>query len=293
LYPYLGVILTRTIHTTFLLAVVALFVAGCPDESETPSPSDTGATDTSDTSDTSDDVENADTDDTGGEDQETSDPNCHYDCFAHYTCENGEVYWQSGGPIPCEVGGAELCTKGDKVGDCQEGCRIDEDELPSNGPDGWPIMCEENRPRGVGEPCSSDDDCSPAEDHYDAATDEYVEKQLTCDTTAGECVDPNAPGYRNFCDAEPTEIEDGLGYLAPDGDVALPGCNATSYCAVEQNADKSCQICTIECNEDADCPSGSFCTSSQNLDQFDDTIINLCIPSDWQQNRDITDCIDR
>lgn len=285
--------MNRALGTIVLLAIAVLCFAGCPDESETQAPSDTGTTDTTDTTDTSEDTQSADTNDTGGEDEETSDPNCHYDCFAHYTCEDGEVYWQPGGPIPCDIGGEGSCTKGHKVGDCEEGCRIDANELPGNGPDGWPVMCEENRPRDVGEPCTSDDDCSPAEEYYDAAADEYVEKPLTCDTSAGECVDPNAPGYREFCDTDPSDIEDGRGYLAPDGDVALPRCDANSFCAVEQDADESCQICTMECNEDADCPSGSICSPSQNLYQFDNTILDLCIPTDWGARSDIDDCMDR
>lgn len=285
--------MTRLHHLFLLASLVALVGTGCPAESEpqgsngsdTDDAETTDATDTADATDSEDDPP-----DTRDDEEETTDPNCHYDCFTHYTCEDGVVYFQQGGPIPCDIGGSELCDRGYEVGECEDGCRSDTFFPDPSGPDGWPIMCEENRPRAVGEPCASDDDCSPAETSADDSTDGPVEKELECDTDAGTCIDPNNPDYLSYCDADPDQLDGASGYLLPDGQISIPNCADGSYCYVTENADQSCQFCTIECESDATCPAGSSCVGRRGIMLGERDLIDICVPDATGSSESLIQC---
>lgn len=219
-----------------------------------------------------------------------SDPTCHYDCFANFTCEGGEVFYQRGRPIPCSEGGAEACDRGVSVGQCEEGCQDAVDVTAGVDGQNWRQMCEEHRPRAVGEPCASDDDCTPPELYLDEQSGELEPKTLVCDQERGRCVDPDTPDFLVHCEASFSQLDRGVGYFSAGGDVAIPGCTSSDFCFVQKSGSQTCQSCTIACEDDSECPAGSGCFAALDLESTDTTRRTICQPLDWDTVRDVVAC---
>ena len=209
----------------------------------------------------------------GGESSPTDDAgddaaqDCHIDCFADLACD-----------------------RGDKVGECQEGCQDAVEVTAGANGQNWEQLCEENRPRAVGELCTSNEDCAPPESYYDPDAEELQDKTLTCDQERGVCIDPEVPEFLADCDASLADVDVGEGYVLADGDTAIPGCSSSDYCYIEKSRTETCQLCTIECEEHADCPSGSGCHFAQNLDAPGESPIQICQPLQWDTVQGVVQC---
>jgi hypothetical protein len=87
---------------------------------------------------------------------DTSDE-CHYDCIASSTCKDGIVYERLLVSVPCDIYEHEYdgqCPV--RTIKCEQGCRKD---LTTTGDDDAQMLCEENRPRTVGDRCDTRSDC--------------------------------------------------------------------------------------------------------------------------------------
>jgi hypothetical protein len=118
-------------------------------------------------------------------------------------------------------------------------------------------MCEEWRPKQVGDPCDDPTDCDPQVATVNDAGD-VINVYLRCDLETGTCVarDPTVvEGYLAPCGIEaPFGEPPGFAY----GFVLTDVCS-TGVCLVIE--DEMCvrQGCTVACDFDDDCPMGSVC----------------------------------
>ena len=83
------------------------------------------------------------------------DPSCHFDCFGYYACEGGVILRYANTPVPCEHWMGRCPSYPDPSATCLEGCREG-----ARGPTAE-MVCNENQPHAVGDPCASDADCQP------------------------------------------------------------------------------------------------------------------------------------
>jgi len=183
---------------------------------------------------------------------------CHYDCFGFHECENGVVTSWDHTPIPCDVWAGECPHY--KSYFCERGCRMDVSSIePFEEPR---AMCEENRPKQIGDSCAEPSQCDPQ-----VATIEYVDGvpvvtnvYLECDLALGECVEREPPvvvDYLALCGLEAPLDGPGLSYGVRDSAI----CSGGLCIYVEQ---ESCvrQGCTISCDSDDDCPMGFVCNGN-------------------------------
>jgi hypothetical protein len=118
-------------------------------------------------------------------------------------------------------------------------------------------MCEEWRPKQVGDPCDVPTDCDPqvatvADDG--TVTNVYLE----CDLETGACVARDPPVVEDYlapCGVEPSFDGDRTGAY---GFVRTDACSG-GVCLIYETETCVTQGCTIRCDSDDDCPMGSVC----------------------------------
>lgn len=192
--------------------------------------------------------------DPGGDDDPDPDPDyCHYDCFGYHECRDGVVTTWDHTPVPCDYWEGE-CPHYESY-ECVEGCRIDTDQIA----DPWldpAAMCEENRPKQVGDLCADESDCRPEVATWDqtgAVTNVY----LTCDIAAGICVErpaPVVPDWLAACGHVADPFPDSFAYGYVETDACTGG-----VCLYLEREDCVAQGCSIRCESDGDCPMGAVC----------------------------------
>lgn len=175
---------------------------------------------------------------------------CHYDCFGGASCEDGVVTVWFREPIPCAWWTGSCGFSSAHV--CAEGCRaditwVDDERLAES-------LCEEARPRTVGEPCEIDDDCRPTAPHT----------YLRCDME--RCVTAEPPvvdDWRAQCG-----LDLGAAPTRPVSYMSAPGCSGgVCLLAVDDSCeDGVAQGCTIECEGHWGCPGGSVCHAVPSYD---------------------------
>jgi len=181
-----------------------------------------------------------------------ADPNCHYDCFGGAECKNGVVTRYVHTPVPCAFWTGK-CPTGEAF-QCERGCRIDMAQTHDPAIRASE-MCEELRPKKVGDPCTDESYCEPQVATWDSdwkVTNTY----LQCDTDAGTCIE-----------REPPQVADWLAPcgLVPDGQpgyaygvVPTDACSG-GLCAFVESEACVLQGCTTACDSDDDCPPGAVC----------------------------------
>lgn len=184
-----------------------------------------------------------------------ADPYCHWDCFGYTECADGVVTAWEDIPVPCEYWTGECPSS---TFTCERGCRTDVDQL---GPLDPPLnICEENRPKAVGDPCVDDSYCRPevATIHPDGSVTNVY---LQCDTTAGQCVERTPPTVADLyapcgLHADPTN---GIAF----GSIETAACSA-GVCAYYEDETQTCmwQMCTTHCASDGECPVGTTCVDT-------------------------------
>jgi hypothetical protein len=198
----------------------------------------------------------------GADDGGDDDDSCHYDClFSGLACQDGVVstYWASA--IPCDEWNDEWgddCPA-EESETCQEGCRTDGvTELDLDEP--WQRLCEEGRPRQVGEPCVDPSDCLPEVATWDDEGN-VTNVYLACDLELGECVAREPPVVEDWlapiCGLEPGDQEG-------SGVVPRSACSG-GLCLYEVRDGCIAQGCTLACAGDGDCPPGAVCEPDWNL----------------------------
>lgn len=181
------------------------------------------------------------------------DDTCHVDCFGSVECHDGIVTAWANTPVPCDQWTGE-CPHHDSE-PCERGCRVDTEAIYSSYEDPS-VMCEENRPKQVGDPCVDDSYCDPQVATWDEDGN-IINVYLQCDTEAGVCIE-----------REPTVIEDWLGSCGLKVDqvplgfsvVKADGCSG-GLCIYSRPTELDClaQGCTAPCDSDDDCPLGATC----------------------------------
>lgn len=175
--------------------------------------------------------------------------------YSPWDCISGEVYAVVD---PCWICGPSYW---EPVLQCDRGCRIDMNAIKANEYGTWGLpdaeaLCEENRPKEVGDACETDADCKPTFATY-AGNNTYLPPEyLACDLATHACVltePPTISGYMDPCGAIQTS---GDGYQL----VSAPDC-VTGLCFVTAIDSDGCnqQGCTALCSDDSDCPLGSIC----------------------------------
>ena len=235
-----------------LLLGAAVSISACGDSNVliAPPPQPDAGQDTA-PEDVSPDVPDATTD--------VNDPDapCTFRCNARITCDDGTLTRWSSATLACGST-IEDCPR-EGAGTCQRGCREDIDSLPGGSVPTQ--LCEENRPKWAGDPCTTLADCLPL-----PATDTVLgvpqNRYLRCDTDAGVCVadsPPTVPDYMTACGIDEEDLEEPP---APDdiryGIVAASDCPGDLCLFIEA---ETCvrQGCTVACTGDHECPPGSRC----------------------------------
>jgi hypothetical protein len=217
-----------------ILALLIVGAPGCGDERGEREPPDAGLPDS------------------GSVDPGGYDPIC--ECFGYHECRDGVVTTWVTTQVECDGWNGE-CPMGEGY-QCERGCRADAEEvdyaaLPPEE------LCEENRPKQIGDACATEEDCRP---EVAVVQDDFtvVNVYLTCDTAAGLCVAREAPVVADWMaqcglllDGEP-----GFAY----GYVESDACSGGVCLFVERETCVS-QGCTIRCVSDGECPMGSVCQS--------------------------------
>jgi hypothetical protein len=185
------------------------------------------------------------------------DPYCHWDCFGYQECHDGVVTSWEHTPVPCEYWEGE-CPHSTST-PCVEGCRIDTDRI-DGAPDDPSIMCEENRPKHVGDLCADDTDCRPEVATWDDQGN-VTNVYLRCDVDAGMCVARDAPVVADWlatsCGIEPDAFPDSYAYGVREVDTCSGG-----VCLFYEREDCVAQGCTIRCEGDGECPVGAVCDAT-------------------------------
>ena len=189
----------------------------------------------------------------GEEDDGPDDPYCHWDCFGFHECADGIVTSWEHTPVPCEYWEGE-CPHAVTY-QCVEGCRIDTDRIddPSLVP---AAMCEENRPKQIGDVCVDETDCRPEVATWNELG-EVTNVYLRCDGDTGRCVAREPPVISDWlaqCGLVPDEYPESYAYGVAEA--AL--CDSGLCLFVERN-DCVAQGCTIACTSDGECPPGAVC----------------------------------
>lgn len=180
-----------------------------------------------------------------------ADPSCHYDCFGYSACVEGVVTTWAHTPVPCEHWDGACPRR--VTYQCERGCRTN---VESIGPFDEPReMCEEHRPKRIGDPCVDESGCRPEVATWDAqgvVTNVY----LACDVARGVCVardPPVVPDWLAACGLEP-DGQPGFAY-----GVAPSALCAAGVCLYVERDTCVAQGCTIPCAGDGDCPPGAVC----------------------------------
>jgi hypothetical protein len=191
---------------------------------------------------------------------------CFFDCFGSSSCADGVVRSVHAIYSTCEEAAAAGVTEceSEVTYHCARGCRTDETEIDTDqAPE---QLCEENRPKQVGDPCTDDSGCRPEVATINAdgsVTNVY----LQCDMAAGQCVSRDAPVVPDLyasCGLVPESN-------AFEGVVSSDACS-TTVCAFQKSGDCFRDICTASCSSDGDCPAGTTCL---------DWGVGVCVPPDW------------
>jgi hypothetical protein len=181
-----------------------------------------------------------------------ADPYCHYDCFGWAECVNGLATRYMHTPVKCEhwTGKCPIA----EVYPCERGCRIDMTQSFEPAMSARQ-MCEEFRPKQVGDPCTDESYCEPQVATWDSEG-KVTNTYLQCDIDAGTCIAK-----------EPPQVADWLAEcgLAGDGEpgfafgvVVTDACSG-GLCMFVESAACVLQGCTISCDSDDDCPPGAVC----------------------------------
>lgn len=124
------------------------------------------------------------------------------------------------------------------------------------------MLCNEGRPKSVGDACVIDADCRPAAEGVPA---------LECDETTNKCVSVARPvgptGYGATCPI--VELPPGGETVQPHGD--------EMWCYVARDATCRRAFVTIPCTFDEDCPAGSVCTCLES--SVYEASASLCLPT--------------
>lgn len=186
---------------------------------------------------------------------------CYFECFEQYTCADGVAteFPSASRLVDCSAP-LGTCPQGLQVA-CARGCRADlQGPYFPHGYDDTPaIMCEENRPKQVGDPCVDESGCRPEVATWDAQ-DVVTNVYLRCDVGAGRCVvrdPPVVPDWLAHCGL----VDDGQ---PGDAFGAKPttAC-AGGWCLYEETSTCVKQGCTITCTSDGECPPGAVCQDHQ------------------------------
>lgn len=175
-------------------------------------------------------------------------------------CSRGKVFVEQASGRRCGDPGCSVSFEHT----CKKGCRVDchpplfyGQYLPRDA-------CEENRPKQVGDPCKTQEDCLPLTSTFNPADRTVHNTYLRCDPAVGLCLEtsPKTPpsDYLQPCGpALPSSLVGAFGY------VTSPGCKS-EFCLVVGHLYSRCiyQACTLPCEGDHDCPQGSVCTSIRN-----------------------------
>ena len=188
----------------------------------------------------------------GGEEE---DPYCHWDCFGYTECQDGQVTEWANTPVPCAYWTGS-CPISERY-TCMRGCRSD--IVDAFGAPYYRArdLCEENRPKQLGDGCSSEADCLPQvalPNDGGGVTNVY----LTCAADAGVCA----------ARPPPTPPADWLGQCGYGGDtdpssfaygVLGTGNCSSGWCLFVERTGCVAQGCTMACDSDDDCPQDSVC----------------------------------
>lgn len=214
----------------------------------------------------------------GGEDV---DPYCHYDCFGYLTCAEGIVTLYNHVAVPCEywTGGCPH----EVVYTCEKFCSSSVEQDPYTEPS---RLCEEGRPKKVGDPCEAEADCEPQipERNPDGS---IMNIYLQCDLEMHLCVERPAPVVADWlatCDlSHPFGSEDRFEF----GYVRSAACDS-GLCIMAEEETCVRQGCTTECDRDSDCPMGAVCQfalqdwSTSHSDEVE-VIEGVCKPGPYNQ----------
>jgi hypothetical protein len=190
--------------------------------------------------------------------EEGPDASCFYECGQEQICRDGVVTDIHTQYVPCEIANGE-CIVSDTY-TCERGCRTDIPDIRHDPNEPIEHMCEEFRPKQVGEPCQTEEDCRP---EVATVTEEgIVNVYLTCDTAAGACIAREAPVVPDWlapCGLTPQGSPD-FGYRFVETDACSGG-----VCIARENESCVEQGCSIYCASDGECPAGSYCESDAGV----------------------------
>lgn len=115
-------------------------------------------------------------------------------------------------------------------------------------------MCEENRPKQVGDPCDDESDCEPQVATWEGT--EVTTVYLRCDLEQGTCVSRDPPVVEDWLAACGLELDSQPGYAY--GYMPVAACTG-GVCLYLETDECMLQGCTIPCDSDGDCPMGAVC----------------------------------
>jgi len=188
----------------------------------------------------------------GGSDAPSdADPSCHWDCFGLHECHDGVVTTMRHGPVPCEHWQG-VCPRRESFR-CERGCRTDVTYLYPGAE--AREMCEEHRPKQVGDPCRDDSECRPEVATWDAQGN-VTNVYLRCDVAAGTCVAREPPVVADWLAPCGLVPDDSPGFAY--GVTASAACSG-GLCAFLETETCVKQGCTIPCSTDGQCPVGAVC----------------------------------
>src|SRR6266496_1211823 len=206
---------------------------------------------------------------TGG----TFSPGCHYDCFGRTTCADGVVTSWANVPVPCSqwTGSCPHSI----VGMCQKGCGASNSRIGASMTCPL-VVCKENAPKVLGDPCETNDDCRPSPALTGGATPENV--YLRCDITAGTCVSATAPVLADWlAPCTPHVLASFMGVTTGLQAVVDSRCSS-GLCLAAGETTCVRQGCTMACRSDDECPMSSLCMGAA-CDPFASTKAGFCAVS--------------
>jgi hypothetical protein len=190
---------------------------------------------------------------------------CHWDCFGHTECRNGQVtQWaHTPVPVPCDLWTGQCPIQGTLM--CSQGCRVEGVDVQQPFFTNLAALCRESPARAAGDPCENDSDClpTPATVNADGTVTNYY---LRCDFPNRRCVvtpEPSVSGWLGACPSVDLTSFRGTGRHG-SAESACPG----GYCLFADDTTAGCvrQGCSAGCTGDQDCPLGAIC--SDQLDYW-------------------------
>ena len=260
-------------HTFLILLAMTLSVDGCSCSPELTTADEIDQ-------DAGSDLVSEDALDTEGDDGDEvrdDDEFCHIDCFGYTECNEGVVTAWLHTPVPCEYWEGECPNQ--TVGTCARGCRVDGERAdPYEDP---MSVCEENRPKRVGDPCEDDSWCQPTSSTVDAANTVY-NLYLRCDEESGSCLETSPPvidNYLSHCGLTNADANFSTPSSQVPGYAAAESC-PSGLCIVRQSSDCLRQGCTIQCDSATECPQGSTCEAGYRNRGFEPVTVRrgICKP---------------